>query len=90
MKKGNSADFAAAYDSAGAAPAGGGDSSFAGSYDQAAAAEGTPGEEGQESPDQEAAEGELEIQPQDVQAMQALKDSGDMQGLGEYVAKLLK
>jgi hypothetical protein len=91
MKKGNSNfDVAGAYNSPAAAdPSQGAGGSFADSYDSAQAPEGSPGEEGAESPDQEAAEG-LDIPEADVEKMQALKDSGDMAGLGKYVSQFLK
>jgi hypothetical protein len=76
-------DVAKNYDAA-PAPASG-DDSFASDYDQAA--DTAPDDQTNTDSDQDA---DLDIPAADVTKMQSLKDSGDMAGLGSYVAQFLK
>lgn len=93
MKKDSTA---AAYDSAGngtaagAAPQGS-SSDFSSAYDSAPAAD--PSTDPSADPDGDGAQdaaADLDIPAADVTKMQSLKDSGDMAGLGNYVAQFLK
>lgn len=85
---------ASMYDSASADQGSGGPSSFADDYNSASAqGAGDGGEqEPQQDPDQDAAQdspSDLDIPAEDVSKMQALKDKGDMAGLGQYVSQFL-
>lgn len=78
--------MAAAYDSAGAG-AQGGPSTFSDDYD-AAGADTTGKSDG--DADQDDQQQDIDIPAANVTQMQALKDKGDMAGLGQYVSQFLK